>query len=137
MMNVTGGHQSQKALHNYNYDVMAHSSDVISPVAIVLELVLVLLNVLPVIVVFVYKRRPRSRLAVDELIVALSLTEITGVLLPAPFGLTAYFSGSVDCKSSVDMESIISFHNKYDNCTVGLAYFHLEDQCLRMHLKSN
>lgn len=97
-MNITRGSQHHVRLSHNSYDVMSlapQTSDVISPIAIAVELTLVLLNVLPVAVVLVYKRRPRSRLAVDELIVALSLTEIAGVLLPAPLGLTAYFSGLV------------------------------------------
>ena len=84
---------SRQAASSGSVSKPSHISDIISPIAMAIELTLVLLNVFPVIVVIFYKRRPRSRLAVDELILALSLTEIVGVLVPAPLGFTAYFSG--------------------------------------------
>ncbi|ELT98541.1 hypothetical protein CAPTEDRAFT_205746 [Capitella teleta] len=63
-----------------------NNNDVTIPISIALESGLLLANILPICVVLRYKKS-KERQATDELIVALSITDILSVLVPSPIGL--------------------------------------------------
>jgi hypothetical protein len=60
-------------------------------VSIVVEALMVFANIFPILVVCKWKR-PRERMSTDEIIVALSITDILSVVVPSPLGLISYFS---------------------------------------------
>ena len=69
----------------------ARGEDISGPLSIAFEATLVFANIFPIWVVCKYKH-PKTRLATDELIMALSITDILSVLIPSPLGLISYFS---------------------------------------------
>ena len=76
--------------------------DVFMYVTLGAEGLLVLLSLLPILVVLCYKRSS-ERLSIDRLVVALSVTDILSVIVPAPIGLTSYVrrrwvGGSAACE---------------------------------------
>ncbi|ELT98542.1 hypothetical protein CAPTEDRAFT_205747 [Capitella teleta] len=68
-----------------------NNNDVTIPISIALESGLLLANILPICVVLRYKKS-KERQATDELIVALSITDILSVLVPSPIGLVSSFN---------------------------------------------
>ena len=82
-------------LHSENKSEMADThadyTDVSGPISITLDILMLVANILPICVVCCTKRF-EDRLAMDELIVALSITDILSVLVPSPLGLVAYFT---------------------------------------------
>ena len=66
-------------------------TDIFRPLCFCLEAVIVVINVLPVATVYAWKSC-HDRLAIDELIVALSITDMLSVLVPSPLSLMAYFT---------------------------------------------
>lgn len=67
--------------------------DVSGTISVFIELIMVIINLLPIIVVLKWKRG-KERLVTDELIVALSIADILSVFVPTPLGLVSYFNKS-------------------------------------------
>lgn len=65
--------------------------DVSGTLSIIVEAIMVVVNIFPIVVALRTKRQ-KDRLVTDELIVALSITDILSVVVPTPFGLVSYFN---------------------------------------------
>lgn len=71
--------------HPYN-----NEGDISGPISIGVELSLILANIFPILVVCKI-RHPKERIPGDEVVLALSVTDILSVVVPSPLGLAAYF----------------------------------------------
>ena len=68
----------------------SQEGDVSGPLSIGVEISLVLANIFPILVVCKV-RHPKERIPADEVVLALSVTDILSVVVPSPLGLAAYF----------------------------------------------
>lgn len=67
--------------------------DISGVLSIFVEVAMIVFNAFPLVVILKW-RPPEKRLVMDELIVALSITDILSVVIPTPVGLFSYFSDS-------------------------------------------
>ena len=67
------------------------TTDVFAPLCFCVEAMIVIINVFPIATVYAWKSS-HDRLAIDELIVALSVTDMLSVLVPSPLALMSYFT---------------------------------------------
>lgn len=64
--------------------------DVSGTLSLVVEAALVVVNLFPILAVL-REKKPKERTVTDELVVALSITDILAVLIPTPVALMSYF----------------------------------------------
>ncbi|KAL5006453.1 hypothetical protein ScPMuIL_015259 [Solemya velum] len=67
--------------------------DISGTLSVIVEAIMIVLNILPPVVVFKWKRS-RERTGTDEFIVAMCLFDILSVAVPTPLGLVSYFNKS-------------------------------------------
>ena len=68
------------------------TADIFGPLCFCLEAIIVIINIFPIVTAYVWKSS-HDRLAIDELIVALSITDMLSVLVPSPLALMSFFTG--------------------------------------------
>ena len=107
-------------------------TDIFRPLCFCLEAVIVVINVFPIATVYAWKSC-HERLAIDELIVALSITDMLSVLVPSPLSLMSYFTGQwYGGESTCDMFQLTTAW--FQGASMTLVTFMCVDRMLALRL---